>query len=248
VIKTVEKPHFGASLLNRLISMNILTTKNLSCTYKRRQALKNINLQVPKGVVAGLIGHNGSGKSTLFKAILNELEPTSGIINSYAKRKGFLIENGSYYGHLTAFQNLKFNHYAFDTKLDKLLEILSIVGLHESKDTKVSEFSLGMKKRLSIAMSFVSNPDLVLLDEPTNELDPDGVLLLNQIIKKWNEDHGTTILYSSHLLSEVVKTCNYIFLLKDGELVYQGYRSDLEEEVSLSLEGQTLDNIYNSLK
>lgn len=227
--------------------MNIISTKNLSYSYKKGNALRAINLDIPKGVITGLIGHNGSGKSTLLKILLNELQPTSGFVINKAQKQGFIIENGSFYDHLSAVENLKFSYYLHNTPISSLYEILDLVGLKNDQHNKVSEYSLGMKKRLSIAMAFVSKPDLILLDEPTNELDPDGIVLLNEIISIWNKKYGSSIIYCSHQLPEVSKISDFLMVLNKGEIVYQGFRENLEQLIG-TIGDKQLEHIYENLK
>ena len=227
--------------------MKIVTTYNLNFGYKKTQALTDLNVEIPKGIITGLVGHNGSGKSTLLKIILKELVPFSGILTDYSTRHGFLIEDGSYYPHLSALENLKYYYYTKGITLNEIHEMLEIFGLDQVKHKRLSEYSMGMKKRLSIAMAFVCKPDLILLDEPTNELDPDGVILLKNILRKYSKERDTSVIYSSHILSDITELCEYLIVLKTGKAVFQGFKSTLENEIG-KLENNSLEFIYDKLQ
>ncbi|NVK52783.1 MAG: ATP-binding cassette domain-containing protein [Flavobacteriaceae bacterium] len=213
----------------------IVKTKNLNFSYtKTRKDIEDLGLEVPKGSIYGFLGPNGSGKSTTIRLILGLLKKQSGNVSLFNKEHtaktrlenldkiGALIENPSLYGHLNAVENLKIAaNYRNGISLERINEVLEIVKLTHAKKKKVKAYSLGMKQRLGLAVSLLSNPELVILDEPTNGLDPKGIIEMRTLIKELNEQYGTTIFISSHLLSEIEKTCTHVGIIRDGKMLYQ---------------------------
>ena len=208
----------------------ILTIKNLNKRYGRIQALKNVSFEIKKGNVYGILGPNGSGKSTTLGITLNVVNATSGEYQWFdgaletheaLKKVGAIIERPNFYPYMTAYENLKLVCKIKNINYSKIEEKLELVGLIERKDSKFSTFSLGMKQRLAIASALLNDPKILILDEPTNGLDPQGIHQIRDIIKKV-ASLGTTILLASHLLDEVEKVCSHVVVLRKGEILYAG--------------------------
>ena len=208
----------------------ILTIKNLNKRYGRIQALKNVSFEIKKGNVYGILGPNGSGKSTTLGITLNVVNTTSGEYQWFdgaletheaLKKVGAIIERPNFYPYMTAYENLKLVCKIKNINYSKIEEKLELVGLIERKDSKFSTFSLGMKQRLAIASALLNDPEILILDEPTNGLDPQGIHQIRDIIKKV-ASLGTTILLASHLLDEVEKVCSHVVVLRKGEILYAG--------------------------
>ena len=208
----------------------ILTIKNLNKRYGRIQALKNVSFEIKKGNVYGILGPNGSGKSTTLGITLNVVNATSGEYQWFdgaletheaLKKVGAIIERPNFYPYMTAYENLKLVCKIKNINYYKIEEKLELVGLIERKDSKFSTFSLGMKQRLAIASALLNDPEILILDEPTNGLDPQGIHQIRDIIKKV-ASLGTTILLASHLLDEVEKVCSHVVVLRKGEILYAG--------------------------
>lgn len=212
----------------------IIKTTGLSYSYsKGEQTLFDIDLQVEKGNIYGFLGPNGSGKTTTLSLLLALLNNQQGTIEIFGKnithhrtdilrRIGSLIETPSLYGHLTAKENLEVYRPIYHASRERIKEVLSIVGLEDTKKKTVKKFSLGMKQRLSIALALLPNPELLILDEPTNGLDPNGIIEFRQLIKTLNTKFGMTIVISSHILSEVEKMVSHIGIIFKGKMVFQG--------------------------
>ncbi|MBZ4033276.1 ATP-binding cassette domain-containing protein [Flavobacterium sp. 17A] len=208
----------------------ILTIENLNKRYGRIQALKNVSFEIKKGRVYGILGPNGSGKSTTLGIVLNVVNKSSGTYRWFdgkvethdaLKKVGAIIERPNFYPYMTAEQNLKLVCKIKNINYAKVNEKLELVGLNERKDSKFSTFSLGMKQRLAIASALLNDPEILILDEPTNGLDPQGIHQIRDIIKKI-ASQGTTILLASHLLDEVEKVCSQVIVLRKGEILYSG--------------------------
>lgn len=208
----------------------ILTIENLNKRYGRIQALKNVSFTIQKGRVYGILGPNGSGKSTTLGIVLNVVNKSSGNYKWFdgkvetheaLKKVGAIIERPNFYPYMTAEQNLKLVCKIKNINYSKVAEKLELVGLNDRKDSKFSTFSLGMKQRLAIASALLNDPEILILDEPTNGLDPQGIHQIRDIIKKI-ASQGTTILLASHLLDEVEKVCSQVIVLRKGEILYSG--------------------------
>ncbi len=221
----------------------IVKTEQLNFSYaKTRKDIENLDLRVPKGSIYGFLGPNGSGKSTTIRLILGLLKKQSGKValfgESFEKKTrleslnkvGALIENPSLYGHLNAVENLKIAaNYRQNISPERIEEVLEIVKLTHAKKKKVKAYSLGMKQRLGLAIALLSNPELIILDEPTNGLDPKGIIEMRALIKELNANYGTTIFISSHLLSEIEKTCTHVGIIRNGKMLYQDTVKALKE-------------------
>ena len=208
----------------------ILTTQNLSKKYGRIQALNNVSLQVPKGSVFGLLGPNGSGKTTLLSIILQVLHANEGSFSWFGKpmqaathqQIGSLLETPNFYHYLSAVDNLRITE-AISGRGDKwpIDHVLEVVKLSERKHNKFSTYSLGMKQRLAIAAALLGKPDVLVLDEPTNGLDPVGIIEIRELIKTLANE-GITVIIASHLLDEIEKICSHVAILKKGNLLSSG--------------------------
>jgi len=209
----------------------ILTIKNLNKIYNKYvHAVNNVSLEIHKGNVYGILGPNGSGKSTTLGIVLNVVNKTSGEYSWFdgkvetheaLKKVGAIIERPNFYPYMTAKQNLELVCKIKNIDHSKVQEKLTLVGLVEREDSKFSTFSLGMKQRLAIASALLNDPEILILDEPTNGLDPQGIHQIRDIIRLI-ASQGTTILLASHLLDEVEKVCSHVLVLQKGKILYSG--------------------------
>jgi len=208
----------------------ILTLTNLTKHYGRVKAVDGLSFTIEKGNVYGILGPNGSGKSTTLGMVLNVINPTNGdfywfdgndTTHNALKKVGAIIEHPNFYPYMTAAQNLSLVCKIKNVPISKVEEKLEIVGLLDRKDSKFSTYSLGMKQRLAIASALLNDPEILILDEPTNGLDPQGIHQIREIIKKIAVG-GTTILLASHLLDEVEKVCSHVVILRKGVKLYAG--------------------------
>ncbi len=208
----------------------ILSAKNLNKKYGSVHAVRNLSFEIEKGKVYGILGPNGSGKSTTLGIILNVVNANSGTFSWFdgttsthnaLKRVGAIIERPNFYPYMSAVQNLKLICKIKEVSFDKIDEKLAAVNLEERKNSKFSTYSLGMKQRLAIASALLNEPEILILDEPTNGLDPQGIHEIRQIIKNIAKN-GTTILLASHLLDEVEKVCSHVIVIRKGEKLYDG--------------------------
>lgn len=213
----------------------ILSIKNLNKRFGSLQAVKNVSLEIHKGNVYGILGPNGSGKSTTLGIVLNVVNKTSGDYSWFGgsmpthdalKKVGAIIERPNFYPYMTAKENLELVCKIKGTNTSKVIEKLELVGLSDRINSKFSTFSLGMKQRLAIASALLNDPEILILDEPTNGLDPQGIHQIRDIIKLI-ASQGTTILLASHLLDEVEKVCSHVLVLRKGEILYSGRVDDM---------------------
>jgi ABC-2 type transport system ATP-binding protein len=221
------------------MSTHIVTTSNLFYDYtKGITTLHGINLQINRGDIYGFLGPNGSGKTTTLSLLLGLLKNQNGEIEFFGKdflrnrqeilrKVGSLIEAPSLYGHLTARENLEVYREMHGASKERINEVLSLVGLQEAGSKAVRKFSLGMKQRLSIALALLPRPRLMILDEPTNGLDPSGIIELRTFIKRLNKEEDITFVISSHILSEVEKMVNRVGIIYQGKLIFQGAIGEL---------------------
>ncbi|MCA6065566.1 ATP-binding cassette domain-containing protein [Chryseobacterium sp. RG1] len=207
----------------------ILSVKNLTKKFKR-VVVNNISFDVEKGNVYGLLGPNGSGKSTTFGMLLSTINPTSGDWYWFGKKGtdpdtlkkiGAIIEQPNFYPYLSAETNLKIVAEIKHTPYSRIEEVLNTVGLYERRKDTFKTFSLGMKQRLAIASAMLNNPEVLILDEPTNGLDPEGIIQIREIISNIAKQ-GITIIIASHLLDEIEKICSHVIVLKEGTSLYCG--------------------------
>jgi len=212
----------------------ILETNGLTYAFSRRApVLKDINLQVPEGSIYGFLGPNGAGKTTTLKLILGLLTKQQGEIAFWGQpfekdrkrvlgRVGSFIETPSLYGHLSARDNLLVWQKIYRCPPENIARALGLTGLADTGRKKVRQFSFGMKQRLGIAVALLHRPALLVLDEPTNGLDPHGIIDIRELLKNLNRNEGITIVVSSHLLSEVEKLATHTGIVHQGSMVYQG--------------------------
>jgi ABC-2 type transport system ATP-binding protein len=203
-------------------------------------AVNQLNLQVPEGSVYGFLGPNGAGKTTTLRILLGLLKKQEGEVRIFGKtmdqdrnyvlsRIGSLIESPSLYLHLTALENLKIYQLVYACKSSRMQEVLKLVGLADVGSKKVEKFSLGMKQRLALAVALLHEPRLLILDEPSNGLDPNGMIELREMIRNLNEQHGITILVSSHILAEVEKIVTHVGVIHRGMFQFQGTMQELDK-------------------
>jgi ABC-2 type transport system ATP-binding protein len=217
----------------------IIAVKNLSFSFGNQKVLDNISLSVPKGSIYGFLGPNGSGKTTTIKLLLSLLKNNEDNISLFGeslkgnredilKRIGSLIEAPALYHHLTGFANLKARAIIFGVTEERIREILAIVGLTDAASKKADKYSLGMKQRLGIGLALLSDPELLILDEPTNGLDPNGIIEIRKLIQKLATEFGKTIFISSHLLAEIERIATHVGILYHGKLSFEGKIGDLQ--------------------
>lgn len=212
----------------------VLETNNLEKKYKDFRALNHTNIHIEKGAIYGLIGKNGAGKTTLIRIVCGLQEPTNGSyiiygksnnsndIISARKRMGAIIETPSIYGEMTARDNLTLQYKLVGMpSLDGIDDLLKLVGLEDTGKKKAKNFSLGMKQRLGIAISLANNPDFLILDEPINGLDPQGIIEIRELILKLNKERRITILISSHYLDELSKIATHYGFLDSGSIIQE---------------------------
>ncbi|MBP2623073.1 ABC transporter ATP-binding protein [Streptococcus oricebi] len=219
----------------------VVKVTNLTKIYKEQTALKNLNLTIKKGDIYGLIGRNGAGKTTLLKILTRLVYADEGQVsifgsrdertwNEALKRVGSVIEDPVAYGHLSAYENLAYYCKAYGVpNADTVIpDVLSIVGLENNPQKKFRAFSLGMKQRMGIAIAFLSRPDLLILDEPTNGLDPIGMSQFKKMIQHFNEKYGTTIIISSHILAELYQVATKFGIIENGQLIKEMSKEEFE--------------------
>ncbi|MGZ9735847.1 ABC transporter ATP-binding protein [Flavobacterium sp. GNP002] len=235
----------------------ILSIKNLNKRYGSLQALKNVSFDIHKGNVYGILGPNGSGKSTTLGIALNVVNKTSGEYSWFGgtmethealKKVGAIIERPNFYPYMTAKENLELVCKIKGINYVKVNEKLELVGLVDRQNSKFSTFSLGMKQRLAIASALLNDPEILILDEPTNGLDPQGIHQIRDIIKQI-ASKGTTILLASHLLDEVEKVCTHVLVLRKGEILYTGLVDGMSaNEGFFELQADDTENLILAIK
>lgn len=214
----------------------ILETKNLTKNMKSENIIKGLSLKVPKGETYGLLGPNGAGKSTTMKLLCGLLKPSKGEVLFKGKpwtrdtlnKIGVLIENPAIYGNLTAKENMRIHACMLGVSESEIARVLKLLKIDKTGKKKVSNFSLGMKQRLGIAIALLGDPDLIILDEPTNGLDPIGIQELRDLIKRLN-DNQITVLVSSHNLAEIQHIASYVGIIINGKLKYEGEINDTDD-------------------
>ena len=235
---------------------HILTLSNLTKKFGTLTAVDNLSVTIEKGNVYGILGPNGSGKSTTLGIVLNVVNKTKGEFHWFdgngstheaLKKVGAIIERPNFYPYMTAKQNLNLVCKIKDVSTSKVDEKLDVVGLLDRKDSKFSTFSLGMKQRLAIASALLNDPEILILDEPTNGLDPQGIHQIRGIIKKI-ASQGTTILLASHLLDEVEKVCTHVVILRKGKSLYSGSVENMNASHGFfTLQSDDMDALENTL-
>lgn len=210
----------------------VVETSNLTKTFNGKAAVNQVNLSIPKGAIYGFLGPNGAGKTTAIKLLLGLMKETNGSIRIFGKELkkekqtilrniGSLVESPSYYGNLSARENLELLQIILQVPIERIDEVLAIVRLEKDADRPVKGFSLGMKQRLGIASALIGSPKLLILDEPTNGLDPSGIIEMRELIKSLPEKYGVTVLVSSHLLSEIDQMATEVGIISKGTLIFQ---------------------------
>ena len=242
------------------IMNEIVRTNGLTKRYGDNLCVNNLDLEVKEGRIYGFLGPNGAGKSTTLKMLLGLVKPEKGEIDIFGKRlnaknrieilrrTGSLIESPSYYGHLTARENLKIFQLLLGVSAANIDEVLKIVRLDKQQGKKVSAYSLGMKQRLGLAGALLSFPKLLILDEPTNGLDPAGIQEMRELIRSLPQAYGMTVIVSSHLLSEIDQMAEDVGIIANGKMMYQGAlerlheidRTKTLEEIFLDLTGKEM--------
>lgn len=235
----------------------ILKITNLHKKYRKVHAVNNVSVEIKKGNVYGILGPNGSGKSTTLGIVLNVVNRTSGDFEWFdgkyttheaLKKVGAIIERPNFYPYMTAEDNLKLVCKIKDIPYTKVYEKLELVGLLERKDSKFKSFSLGMKQRLAIASALLNDPEILILDEPTNGLDPQGIRQIRDLIRII-ANQGTTILLASHLLDEVEKVCSHVIVIRNGVTLYQGTVDGITaNEGFFELESDNLEELQSALQ
>ncbi len=214
------------------MSEMVIETNALTRRYGKRTAVDRVDLCVPRGEIYGFLGPNGAGKTTTIRMLLGLIRPTAGTVRlfgenfhrhrmSVLRRVGSLVESPSYYGHLTGAENLEVVRRLLGAPKKRIAEALEIVRLTEAADRPVKGYSLGMKQRLGIAIALLGHPELLILDEPTNGLDPAGIQEMRRLIKDMPRQYGMTVLVSSHLLSEIDQIATQVGIIHEGRLIFQ---------------------------
>ena len=214
---------------------NVLHISGLNKSYNGRKVVDNISLDVDKGDIVGLIGPNGAGKSTTMKMIMKLISKDSGEIElgegkNIVEKVGFATESSAFYEYLSGFDNLMLIAKLYDdVSEDKVRNIIKFVGLSDHIDKKVKTYSTGMRQRLGLARALLNNPELLILDELTNGLDPYGMKDIYEILEKLAREDEVAILISSHLLHDIEKICNKVVMINEGKLLFSGDIKDLGE-------------------
>jgi ABC-2 type transport system ATP-binding protein len=239
------------------LESTILSIKKLNKRFGKIHAVKDVSLEIHKGNVYGILGPNGSGKSTTLGIVLNVVNKTSGEYSWFdgamqtheaLKKVGAIIERPNFYPYMSAKENLELVCKIKGIDYAKVSEKLEVVGLTERKDSKFKTFSLGMKQRLAIASALLNDPEILILDEPTNGLDPQGIHQIRDIIRLI-ASQGTTILLASHLLDEVEKVCSHVLVLRYGEVLYTGTVDGMTNQSGyFELQADNNTNLTEALK
>jgi len=234
----------------------ILSIRNLHKRYGRVHAVNDVSLDIEKGHVYGILGPNGSGKSTTLGIVLNVVNKTSGSFSWFGgkadthealKKVGAIIERPNFYPYMTARENLRLVCKIKDIPYKKVDEKLTLVGLIERADSRFRTFSLGMKQRLAIASALLNDPEILILDEPTNGLDPQGIHQIRDLIRQI-ASQGTTILLASHLLDEVEKVCTHVMVLRRGKVLYSGSVDGMGGDSFFELAATDMDALENAMR
>lgn len=232
----------------------VLETNGLSKRYRAFTALNGLNMHIPKGSIYGFVGRNGAGKTTLIRLICGLQEPTSGSFILYGakntdtkierarRRMGAVVESPAVYPDMTAEENLRQQYLVLGmSSADGIAELLHLVGLDGTGKKKVKNFSLGMRQRLGIAVALAGNPDFLVLDEPVNGLDPQGIIEMRELILKLNREHGITVLISSHILDELSRLATHYGFIDGGRMVKEISAEELEKRCRKCLRAEVSD-------
>ncbi len=216
------------------MSENLICVRGLTKTFGKKTVLSNLNLEIRKGEIYAIVGNNGAGKTTLIRMLCNQLKQNEGEIVFSKKnlKVGTLIESPGLFGDMTAFNNLKAKALCLGYKYtnEQLNDLLELVSLGDTGKKLVSKFSMGMKQRLGIALALIGDPDVLMLDEPTNSLDPQGINEVRKLIEKINREKGVTIIISSHILEELYKVATRFCIIHRGQVIKEIATEDLKKE------------------
>lgn len=243
------------------MNKSIIETRNLTKKHGKINSVNNLNLEVPEGSIYGFLGPNGAGKTTTIKMLLGLIKPSNGQIaifnkdllknrSSILSKVGSLVESPSYYGHLSGYKNLEVIATMLDIKKSRIDEVLKLVRLTKDAYKPVKHYSLGMKQRLGIASALIGAPKLLILDEPTNGLDPSGIQEIRELIIEMPKQFGITVMVSSHLLSEINAMATHVGIINEGNLVFQNKLEVLQDKnkSQLYLEVGNPELAYTQLK
>jgi ABC-2 type transport system ATP-binding protein len=244
--------------------MNIIETTHLQFGYHNAPAtIHDLSLSVPQGSVYGFLGHNGAGKSTTIRLLLGLLHPTAGAVRLFGKtlaehraeiyrRCGALIESPSVYEHLSAYENLRIAAIYRRIPARRIDVVLEMVGLEKERNKQAKAFSTGMKQRLGLANALLHDPELLILDEPTNGLDPQGIVEIRNVIQRLHRDLGKTVFLSSHLLSEIELISTQVGIIKKGKKLFEGSIQELQAQaatgIQVTMETDNLDKTCQLLQ
>jgi ABC-type multidrug transport system ATPase subunit len=239
----------------------VIRTEGLSFSFGNQQVVKSLSLQVPAGSIYGFLGPNGAGKTTTIKMLLNLLKTDQGSIHIFGQELqsnrinilsqiGSLIEQPAIYHHLTGKENLLNRAMLLQVNENRVDEMLKLVQLTNAANKKAGQYSLGMKQRLGIALALLSDPKLLILDEPTNGLDPNGIIEIRELMIRLVQEQGKTVFISSHLLAEIEKMATHVGIINQGELLFQGSVKDLENisQPQVQIEADNTVDAANLLK
>jgi ABC-type multidrug transport system ATPase subunit len=239
----------------------VIRTEGLSFSFGNQQVVKSLSLQVPAGSIYGFLGPNGAGKTTTIKMLLNLLKTDQGSIHIFGQELqsnrinilsqiGSLIEQPAIYHHLTGKENLLNRAMLLQVNENRVDEMLKLVQLTNAAHKKAGQYSLGMKQRLGIALALLSDPKLLILDEPTNGLDPNGIIEVRELMIRLVQEQGKTVFISSHLLAEIEKMATHVGIINQGELLFQGSVKDLENisQPQVQIEADNTVDAANLLK
>jgi lantibiotic transport system ATP-binding protein len=231
----------------------VISTRSLSVRFGSIAAVNHLNLNVPEECVYGFLGPNGAGKTTTIRALLGLIRPTGGKINIFGKPMpgeriailrniGSIVEDPALYLHSTGYDNLRIVQIILQCDRSRIDEVLQVVNLQHDANRRVGEYSLGMKQRLALARALLGKPKLLILDEPTNGLDPAGILEVRSLIRAFPKEFGVTVFLSSHLLSEIEQIADYVGIVKNGSMVFEGELNDLRKRFSGHVKLRTDNN------
>ena len=219
----------------------LLSTRDLSKRYGATNAVSSVNMTIEKGDVYGFVGPNGAGKSTVIKMMTGLIKPTGGNIDKSFEKIGAIIETPSFFDNLTGKENLKLIAIQMGPFAESRIEkVLEMVEMKDAADKKVSQYSLGMKQRLGIARAFLNDPELIILDEPTNGLDPYGIKAIRELIVHLSKTYHKSFLISSHILNELEQMCNKVGIIHKGKMVEEITMKALTEK----LQGTPFENYF----
>ncbi len=220
----------------------ILTTDSLTKKYKKHEALKDVSINVPKGSIFGLIGKNGAGKTTLMRIVSGLQEQNKGTFKIACPVIGALIDTPAYYRTLNAYENLKIQYMNLGlTSYETIPEIINLVGLEIAGKKPVMSYSFGMRQRLGLAIALCGFPDLIILDEPINGLDPQGIVVIRELILKLNKERGMTFIISSHLLDELAKVATDFAFIDEGKIIKQIRAEELHADSGKTVNAKVSD-------